>query len=567
MSARKEIKLALKLTLGFFSVICIAVIIGIAGIIGVARVNRMLAQTYKMNLVPITQIAEAQINALYHIRNGYRFLSVTTDNELQERVADAKRYSDEFQKRIGLYRASLTGGEEEALLADLESKWANYLSLSVEFERLGKAGRTYEANMYMADTLRSAFDAADSAMGVLIEYNKNFAEKENRAGDATSMGISFFLLFFIVVGTAVGAFLAFFITRSITVAVGGEPGEIAAMAERFAAGYLEIEGVHEGRQLQGINKSLTEMGLRLRGIVAAVQDAANQLATGSEQINSTAQQMNQGATAQAAGAEQVSASVEEMAATVKQNTDNSLTTEQISRKASSDAGEGGAAVEQAVTAMKEIANKIGIIKEIASQTNLLALNAAIEAARAGEAGKGFAVVASEVRKLAERSQRAAGEITQLSVSTAESAAKAGEIIGHIVPDIKKTADLVQEISAASREQTQGTDQISQAMVQLDNVIQQNASASEEMASMAEELSGQAAQLTRTMAFFKLDGKNAMGASTRKDKGPNAASTASPSAHARQQASGVPPSRALPRAQTAITIAEGSSSNDGDFEQF
>ena len=168
-----------------------------------------------------------------------------------------------------------------------------------------------------------------------------------------------------------------------------------------------------------------------------------------------------------------------------------------------DAGEGGTAVSQAVGAMKEIANRIDIINDIARQTNLLALNAAIEAARAGEAGKGFAVVASEVRKLAERSQRAAEEITQLTTATVGSANLAGEIIGRIVPDIKKTADLVQEITAASQEQTTGTEQIGKALIQLDTIIQQNASASEEMASMAEELSGQASQLSQTMSFFKL----------------------------------------------------------------
>ncbi len=236
-------------------------------------------------------------------------------------------------------------------------------------------------------------------------------------------------------------------------------------------------------------------------VVAVIRTTVDQVTTGNQEISATAQQMSQGASEQASSAEEVSASIEEIAATIKQNTDNSITTEQISRKAAIDADVGGTAVVESVAAMTAIAGKISIIDEIARQTNLLALNAAIEAARAGDAGRGFAVVASEVRKLAERSQKAAGEITELSRSTVEATKKAGDLIQKIIPDIKHTADLVQEISAASREQSAGTEQIGTAISQLDTVIQQNASASEEMASMAEELSSQSELLREAMMFF------------------------------------------------------------------
>jgi methyl-accepting chemotaxis protein len=220
-------------------------------------------------------------------------------------------------------------------------------------------------------------------------------------------------------------------------------------------------------------------------------------------MSMSAQSISQGATEQAAGAEEVSSSVEEMSSSIRQNTDNAATTESMSRKAAEDGARGGVAVANTVRAMGEIAGKIGIVEEIARQTNLLALNAAIEAARAGEAGKGFAVVASEVRKLAERSQSAAAEISKLSASSVQIAHEAGKLLDGIVPDVRKTAELVQEISASSREQASGVDQIAKAVVQLDQVIQQNASASEEMASMAEELSGQAGTLNELVAVFKL----------------------------------------------------------------
>jgi methyl-accepting chemotaxis protein len=197
--------------------------------------------------------------------------------------------------------------------------------------------------------------------------------------------------------------------------------------------------------------------------------------------------------------------MEEMSANIKQNAENASQTEKIALKAASDAKEGGEAVAQTVDAMKQIAGKTSIIGEIARQTNLLALNAAIEAARAGEHGKGFAVVAAEVRKLAERSQKAAGEITELSGTSVRVAERAGELLAKILPDVQKTADLVQEITAASREQDTGATQINKALQQLDDVIQQNATAAEQLTGTSEELQSQAELLQTTMAFFNVAG--------------------------------------------------------------
>ena len=262
--------------------------------------------------------------------------------------------------------------------------------------------------------------------------------------------------------------------------------------EEFRGDFNEIK--------TGLNRVIDS----LSSIVLDIKGVSAQVASGSQQLNSTAQAVSQGSSEQAAAAEEVSSSMEQMGANIQQNADNAAQTEKIATKAARDAEESGQSVVETVGAMKEIAQKISVIQEIARQTNLLALNAAIEAARAGEHGKGFAVVASEVRKLAERSQNAAAEITTLANSSMNIADVAGQKLQKLVPDIRKTSDLVQEISAASNEQRLGAQQISKALQQLDTVTQQNASASEEMASTAEEFSSQAEQLQGIIEFFQLD---------------------------------------------------------------
>ena len=249
--------------------------------------------------------------------------------------------------------------------------------------------------------------------------------------------------------------------------------------------------------------ALQKMVTNLREVVANVRAAAENVASGSEEMTSTAQTLSTGSSEQAASVEEVSASMEQSTASIQQNTENARQTEKIAGKAALDATEAGQSVGKTVQAMKEIAQKISIIEEIARQTDLLALNAAIEAARAGEHGKGFAVVASEVRKLAERSQMAAGEISKLSGSSVEIAESAGVMLDKLVPDIRKTADLVKEIAAGSEEQNTGAAQVNKAVQELDKIIQQNASASEEMASSSEELASQAEQLQSAIEFFKV----------------------------------------------------------------
>ena len=264
------------------------------------------------------------------------------------------------------------------------------------------------------------------------------------------------------------------------------------------------KAVHD--EFEELGSVLNTMGDKLREVVGEIQNSASHVANGSEMLSESSQTMSQGASEQAASVEETMASMEQMMANITQTASNAKSTSTVATSAASEAERGGESVAQTVQAMNQIADKISIIEEIARQTNLLALNAAIEAARAGEHGKGFAVVAAEVRKLAEKSGEAAAEIGEVSASSQAVAAEAGRILEHMVPEITTTAEHLQEISASSDEQRNGTETISQAVAQMESVVQQNASASEELSSTAEELSAQAIHLRKVIGYFSVSNR-------------------------------------------------------------
>ncbi len=367
-------------------------------------------------------------------------------------------------------------------------------------------------SLYYGD-YQKAFSSMRGAMDELTNIMLEATAASYGSAQAAYQRIRFSLILILVFITAVASAFAIILARTVNGSVSALREFAGSVGNGNLSARLTQRELTRKDEFGDLARSLEDMRDRISGVIVESLSIADGVMRGSREVSTTAQTIAQGANTQASLAEEVSASMEEMNSAINQNTENAGQTSRIAVDAATNAEEGSGAVAEAVNAMTEIAKKISIVEEIARQTNLLALNAAIEAARAGEHGKGFAVVAAEVRKLAERSQGSAGEIGHLSSDTLSAATNVADILERLVPNIRKTAELVSEISASAQEQNQGVGQIATALQQLDSVIQQNASVSEELAATSEELSAQSVNLSQSLSFFSVEGAEQTGVST------------------------------------------------------
>ncbi|MBF0463677.1 MAG: MCP four helix bundle domain-containing protein [Nitrospirae bacterium] len=514
----QNMKTGTRLGLAFGIVVVLLLIIAIVGISRLSGLNGDMSAVVKDEYPKVAYCNEITIEILQIARHMRNVLIMEKKEEIQkelDKVQDARKKIVADLDKLTLLVKSETG--KAGLKAILDAR-AVYVVGQEDFLKLAAEGKQAEAKELLLTKVRSLQLTYLDAVEKLKKHQEEHLDTVAKQADESYKSARTLVISLSVIAIVLATAIALWITMTLLNQLGGEPHYIMSIAESIANGDLTIR-LESGKKETGIFLAMKTMLEKLTSIVGEVNVSADNVSTGSMELSGTAQVISQGATEQAASVEEVSSSMQEMASNIKQNADNSQQTERMAAKASKDAEESGKAVEEAVHAMKEIASKISIIEEIARQTNLLALNAAIEAARAGEHGKGFAVVASEVRKLAERSQKAAGEISTLSSTTVTVSEKAGVMLKQLVPDIQRTAELVQEISAASNEQNVGADQINKAITQLDQVIQQNASASEEMASTSEELTSQAEQLSAAIAFFRTSEQRRAAAAPKAKKQP------------------------------------------------
>jgi methyl-accepting chemotaxis protein len=529
-----NLKISVKLLSAFIVVALIAAVIGVVGIAKLKVLNENGDKMYTKVTVPISELATIT-ECFQRVRINLRdFAEAKSSEDKKNALETIKKLRTEIAEESAKFEKSILTEDGRKAFEEFKHSRETYGKFIEEVIRLEEANKSAEAFEVLHGAAKKAAFHEQEMLDKLKESKLKQAKLTDEENGNVANAARNVLIGFSIVGVIIAILFGIFIANNISTSL----RKGVTFAQAVASGDLtQTINLDQKDEIGQLAQALNEMVAKLSAIVGEVMTASDNVAAGSQELSATAQQMSQGATEQAAAAEEVSSSMEEMASSIRQNTDNAMQTEKISMKSSTDAKEGGKAVTETVLAMKEIATKISIIEEIARQTNLLALNAAIEAARAGEHGKGFAVVASEVRKLAERSQSAAGEISSLSSRSVAIAEQAGDMLTKMVPDIQKTAELVQEITASSKEQDTGAEQINKAIQQLDNVIQQNASASEEMASTSEELSSQAEQLQQSISFFDIGtaGRRTTTAAARKpvnrSKVQIAHSKAAPTAHA------------------------------------
>jgi methyl-accepting chemotaxis protein len=491
--------------LGLFFGFLVAMLGGV-GYIGWSKslaISRQFSEMYQKNVRAADDLTKAE-RALWELRFALPNYLLGDAAARRDIAARTGEFRAQVETNVDSFKALELSDSEKAALAQFERNFSEYLTARPRYFNLVDEGKIDEAKDFRARNTNPAAAQAVEALGKLLEIQQRSSQEREEDSARLAHASNLLQLFAAAVALALGTILAVVITRSTTGPLRTLAGQMRALAEGGGdlTRRIELSSRDEMGEVAGHFNAFVAEVARILGETRSAVDA---LGSAAAQVSATSQSLSQGTSEQAASVEETTSSLEQMSASITQNAENSRQTEQMALKGSKDAEESGKTVKETAVAMKDIAEKVSIIEEIAYQTNLLALNAAIEAARAGEHGRGFAVVATEVRKLAERSQVAAKEISGLASSSVKVAEQSGRLLEELVPAIKKTTDLVQEVAAASSEQASSVAQINKAMSQVDQVTQRNASGAEELASTAEELASQAEALQQLVGFFRLKG--------------------------------------------------------------
>jgi methyl-accepting chemotaxis protein len=497
----KNLSIGSRLTLAFSLLLATTVVIAVFGL------SRLSALDARLDDLVASDWTKAQLafnlqrrTATMAVQTLRTFLSADP-SELDRMAAMASENAKGNTADAAQLEQLATGDADKQKIAAFRDTRATYQASRADAMKLLHDGQRDAALRELFDRTLPRLGDYVGATSELIEYEGSVLGQTARDADEAYRSARLIAIVLALVAVLIGAVFAVRITRSITRPLAGA----VTVAERLAEGDLTVDVAAAGRDEVGrLLATMRTMVERLREVTRGVVAAAHSVATGARQLDATASQVAEGAASQSAATEETTAAMEQMAASVQHNSDSAQQTDRLASTAAGQAGTSGSTVAETRSAMKQIADKIAIVEEIARKTDLLALNAAVEAARAGDHGKGFAVVASEVRKLAERSQTAAAEISHLSRSAVSLADHAGDMLSKLVPDIQKTAALVQEVATASREQSIGIDQTNKALQDLDRVTQQNAAAAQQMAATAGELSTHAGELQTAIAFFHVD---------------------------------------------------------------
>jgi len=497
----KNLSIGSRLILSFAVLIALLIGVGWLSLSRMVVLHESLEEVATKRWTQVRLSHDAMRRAEENSRITLELFLITDLAELSRLLAA----QDENRRIIAGQMAQIEQGLErvqgKTLFAGVKALRARYVDSFTRVRALLQQEKRSEAMNLMIQEVIPNIANLERAWAEFVNYQGELLTEDAVRSEVIYQSARSLILVMIAAAVVLAALLGLIITRSITVPI----GQVVALTARIAQGDLqqkiEITRSDETGKLQ---EAVKEMSERLAAIIGQVRAGATALNAASAQVSSSAQLVAHGSSEQAAAVEETTASLEEMSASISLNAENSRRTEQLALQGARDAEESGTAARETVVAMREIVEKISIVEEIAYQTNLLALNAAIEAARASEHGRGFAVVATEVRKLSERSQLAAGEIGGLAGSSVSVAEGSGRRLTALVPSIRATAERVQEVATASREQSAKVTQIDTAMGQLNQVTQRNASAAEELAATAEELAAQADALQQLMSYFSVD---------------------------------------------------------------